>query len=238
MYTTRLLSPILGFSVASKVLATPVNIRIAEDDISPGDSDSHITFSDDVLPPNYIAADFNPPAGFDWEDTADLDQSFIGSNYTWPVNTTDNPEYTIKPNLADEDKHFQIYFMTYDVTGCTHGGCWDQSVRRYSVDSSCHGGRCGAKAFMDHDWEAHLCDKKLTACGIEYVLKYTGTQGSCMRYKWFHGRGFHYWVKYAHLTRGGKNVGECLVWNKIRTAKHCAFGPWGMDSMLKCWVHR
>lgn len=118
------------------------------------------------------------------------------------------------------------------------GGCVDTAVDWIASDSDCHGGRCDAKYITEFSINTHLCDKKFTACGIEYQLKYTGKQGSCMRLKWFEDRRENYGKKYAHLTRGGKNVGECLVWNKLHDAKYCSGNLIAMDALLRCWIHR
>src|SRR4051812_3363204 len=79
-----------------------------------------------------------------------------------------------------------------------------------------NGGRCNAKYLTSFNYETQLCDKKFTACEIEYVMKYTGKQGNCMKPTWFSTRDQNYWTKYAHLTRNGKKM-SWSVWSGIRS---------------------
>lgn len=224
-------------AVLPLTLATPVNQDLTEliDDSNP------VNFADDTLLADFEPAEFTFPIDFNYEeyqnDIAELDHSAIGDD---DYNTTITDGSSFEKRLSDKDKHFQVYRMKYAHRACPPmgGGCVDTVFDRLQIDSDCHGGRCDAKPFMDFDTTKHLCDKKFKACGIEYVMKYTGKQGSCMRHEWFWRPEKHYWTKYAHLTRNGKNVGECLVWNKVHTGKYCSGNAWGMESVLKCWIHR
>jgi hypothetical protein len=184
---------------------------------------------------------FDYPADFDHQEYKDdishLDQSFVGSvtPETTPIDSS-----TLEKRISDKDKRFQIYRMTYHNKQCPPmgGGCIEFTADYVMIDSDCHGGRCDAKHFLDFSESQHLCDKPFKACGIEYQIKYSGNDGSCMRHKFFWRRKALYWTKYGNLVRNGKVVGDCRVWNDTYVGKYCSGNAWGMESQIRCWIKK